>query len=308
MTPIQFKNSSLPDVIELRNIRQVYRDEKTGREKVVLDQLNMLVEKIPDRGQFIVILGESGCGKSTLLRFIAGIQKPTSGEVLIHSKARTDDVVVGMVFQQYSSFPWYTVLQNVMLPLIFKKQQEAAGKVPFLSPFFQLMAPLGSAMKDKEAQEQAMAMIETVGLTGHENKFAKSPILSGGQLQRVAIARSLVINPGIILMDEPFGALDTHTRFKMQQLIRSELWVQFDMSIIFVTHDLQEAVFLADDIYIMRKDPGFLDEHFHIDLPFERDKSTKKTKRFIELVNDIDDAISRLAGTDDKDTRRRGKV
>jgi len=306
MTPVQFKNSSLPDVIELRNIRQVYQDEKTGRDKVVLDQLNLLVEKIPDRGQFIVILGPSGCGKSTLLRYIAGIQKPTSGEVLIHSKSRTEDVVVGMVFQQYSSFPWYTVLQNVMLPLIFRKQHEKL-KTPVLSPFYQLTAPLGPAMNDPSAREQAMAMIETVGLTGHEHKFAKSPILSGGQLQRVAIARSLVINPGILLMDEPFGALDTHTRFKMQQLIRTELWVKFDMSIIFVTHDLQEAVFLADDIYIMRKDPGYLDEHFEIDLPFERDKSTKKTKRFIELVNEIDDAINRVASPDDGESRKKGK-
>jgi len=307
MSPVPFKNTNLPDVIELKDIRQVYRDEKTGADKVVLDQLNLLVEKIPDKGQFIVILGPSGCGKSTLLRFIAGIQKPTAGEVMIHGKQRTEEVVVGMVFQQYSSFPWYTVKQNVMLPLVFKKQNELTKDRSFLKPFVHLLSPLSRAMRDPGAREQAMAMIETVGLTGHEHKFAKAPILSGGQLQRVAIARSLVINPGIILMDEPFGALDTHTRFKMQQLLRTELWVKFDMSIIFVTHDIQEAVFLADDIYIMRKDPGYLDEHYHIDLPFERDKSIKKSKRFIDLVGEIDDAISRVATQNERDAKKRAK-
>ncbi len=307
MSPVPFKNTNLPDVIELRNIRQAYKDEKTGGEKVVIDQLNLLVEKIPDRGQFIVILGPSGCGKSTLLRHIAGIQKPTSGEVMIQGKERTKDVVVGMVFQQYSSFPWYTVLQNVMLPLVFRKQNDHTKGRPLLAPFVHLLSPLSQAMKDPEARVQAMEMIETVGLSGHEHKFAKSPILSGGQLQRVAIARSLVINPGIILMDEPFGALDTHTRFKMQQLLRTELWVKFDMSIIFVTHDIQEAVFLADDIYIMRKDPGCLDEHYKIDLPQERDKSVKRSKRFIDLVGEIDDAISRVATQNDKETKKKSK-
>jgi NitT/TauT family transport system ATP-binding protein len=198
-------------------------------------------------------------------------------------------------------------MDNVMLPLVFKKQNDFTRRNPFLTPFVHLFSPLSGALNDPEAKQKALAMIDTVGLTGHEQKFAKSPILSGGQLQRVAIARSLVINPGIILMDEPFGALDTHTRFKMQQLLRTELWVKFDMSIIFVTHDIQEAVFLADDVYIMRKDPGCLDEHYPIDLPFERDKSIKKTKRFIELVNEIDDAISRVATQDDRDGQKRSK-
>lgn len=263
---VPFTNTVLPDVIELKGISQTYDKGKS----FVIQDFNLLIEDIPAQGQFVVILGESGCGKSTILRYIADLQEPSSGQVLINGKLRTSADVVGMVFQQYSSLPWYTVLENVMLPLTFK----------------------GVALKER--RELAMAMIEMVDLIGHEHKYAKYPLLSGGQLQRVAIARSLISNPGIILMDEPFGALDTHTRFRMQQLL-ADIWVKLQSTIIFVTHDIQEAVFLGDDIFIMAAKPGRIERKIHVDLSMARDRSTKSEPRFIQLVQEVDDAIYDLA-------------
>lgn len=265
MSAVVFQNTNLPDVIELRNICQTY----DGGKHWVLQYVNLLIEDIPEQGQFIVVLGPSGCGKSTLLRYIAGLQKPTEGEVLINGKVRTDNDVVGMVFQKYSSLPWFTVLQNVMLGLQFQH-------VPM-----------------NEARERAMQMLELVGLAKEANKFAKDTQLSGGQLQRVAIARSLISNPGIILMDEPFGALDINTRHQMQLLL-CEIWEKLQSTIIFVTHDITEAVFLADDIYVMTKDPGYICQHYQVDLPTHRDRSTKRDPRFVTMVNDIDDYMTNL--------------
>lgn len=260
MEPIQFTDSDLPNIIELKDVGQSYDGGKTW----IIRDLNLLIEDKPNQGQFIVLLGVSGCGKTTILRYIAGLQKPTLGEVLINGEPLT--MHIPMVFQQYSSLPWRTVLQNVMLPLELK------------------------GVDKKEARSRAMQMIETVGLLGHENKYAQYPLLSGGQLQRVAIARSLISNPRIILMDEPFGALDTNTRFRMQ-LMLAEIWDTLKSTIIFVTHDIQEAVFLGDDIYVLSTNPARIANHIAIDLPFHRDRSTKRSARFNELVQKVEDAL-----------------
>lgn len=266
MENIPFVNDpNLPDIIELHNIRQTYKG-RNGKETVVIDGLNFLVEDKPNQGQFVVLMGLSGCGKSTLLRYIAGLQKPTSGEVFLHGNHRKTSDVVGMVFQQYSSFEWMTVLENVMLPLEFK------------------------GVPRKEREVRARKMIAEVGLSGHENKYARAPALSGGQLQRVAIARSLISDPDIILMDEPFGALDTMTRYQMQLLLEG-LWEKRQSTIVFVTHDVSEAVFLADDIFIMAPNPGRIIRQVHVDLPFHRDRTTMKTPHFAELANEVKDAI-----------------
>jgi NitT/TauT family transport system ATP-binding protein len=261
MKTVEFKNTELVDVVELRNVSQTYDNGKT----FVIKDLNLLIEDKPDQGQFVVMLGESGCGKSTLLRYIAGLQQPSSGEIYINEKLRTNEAI-SMVFQQYSSLPWRTVLQNVTLPLELK------------------------GMHRNEARDKAMEMIKTVGLAGHEKKYAQYPVLSGGQLQRVAIARSLISNPDIILMDEPFGALDTNTRFRMQ-LMLAELWDNLKCTVIFVTHDIQEAVFLGDDIYILSTSPAKIVNYIPVDLPFHRDRTTKRSKRFTELVQAVEDAL-----------------
>lgn len=263
--PVSFTNTDLEDVIELRNVSQTY----PGLDRWVIEGFNLLIEKKPKQGQFVVILGTSGCGKSTILRYICGLQKPTSGKVLIGGKEPVKSDPISMVFQQYSSFPWYTVLQNVMLPLDYH------------------------GVNKKEARDRAMEMIKKVGLEGHEGKFAQYPTLSGGQLQRVAIARSLVSNPRILLMDEPFGALDIHTRSSMQVFL-AKLWMTIEPTIILVTHDIREAVFLGDDIYVMDANPGQIVKSFHVDLPFDRDRETKKDPRFNQQVEEIEDFLYQL--------------
>jgi len=259
---VEFTNTELPDIIELKKISQTYDEGKV----VVIKDLDLLIEDAPDRGQFVVLLGPSGCGKSTVLRYIAGLQKPTSGEVLLYGKPRNDNDRIGMVFQQYSSFPWMTVRENVALGLKYR------------------------GVSKKERLDKAEDMLKTVGLEGHGDKFAQYPTLSGGQLQRVAIARSLLVNESIILMDEPFGALDTNTRLRMQDFL-IEIWEKVHPTIFFVTHDINEAVYLADDIFIMSRAPAKLDEHIHVDLPIHRDKSIKRDPNFVELVHYIEDKM-----------------
>jgi len=256
---ITFDNTSLPDIIELKNINMSYDGSKSH----IIKNLNFLVEDKPNQGQFVVILGLSGCGKSTLLRLMCGLQHPTSGEILIRGKPRDEDTRIGMVFQQYSSFPWLSVLDNVALGLEYK------------------------GVPKKQRHEKAMEMIKIVGLDGHEKKYAKYPTLSGGQLQRVAIARSLVADPEILLMDEPFGALDLNTRLQMQDLL-CEIWTKLQSTIIFVTHDLPEAVYLGDDIYIMRACPGMIVEKIAVNLPLKRSREIKHTAAFMDIVNVVE--------------------
>lgn len=254
------------DIIQLKNIGQSYDGGKT----FIIKGLDFIVDDKPEQGQFVVILGMSGSGKSTILRYIAGLQKPTEGEVLIQGKPVDDSNRVSMVFQQYSSLPWMTVLDNVALGLRFK------------------------GIDRKARNEKAMEMIEMVGLAGHERKYAQYPSLSGGQLQRVAIARSILANPDILLMDEPFGALDIRTRLQMQELLL-DIWNKFHSTIIFVTHDIREAVYLGDEIYIMKSQPSRFVENIHVDLPLHRDISVKREPRYEELVREVEDAMLRVA-------------
>jgi len=255
-------DSTLPNIIELRGVSQTY----DGGKSFVIENFEMLIEDKPFKGQFVVLLGMSGCGKSTILRYIAGLQQPSSGKVLVNGNEVGDTNRVNMVFQQYSSLPWMSVLDNVALGLYYK------------------------ATAKKERYEKAMEMIEWVGLKGHEKKYAQYPLLSGGQLQRVAIARSLLANSEILLMDEPFGALDIETRQSMQTLLL-DIWSKFHTTIVFVTHDISEAVFLADEIYIMKKAPSRIVEKILIDLPINRTQEVKKSVRFIELQQLVEEKL-----------------
>jgi NitT/TauT family transport system ATP-binding protein len=257
------------DIINLVNINQVYSDHTPPN--VVFKDFNLDIKDIKDQGQFITIMGKSGCGKSTLLRYISGLQLPTSGDVFIYGKKRTDKDRIPMVFQQYTSFEWKTVLQNVALPLILK------------------------GIPKNEANDQAMDMIKIVGLAGHENKWAKYPILSGGQLQRVAIARNLVVNPQILLMDEPFGALDTVTRKQVQVFLRSIFEnAKIDPTVIFVTHSESEAVFLSTDIFILDSGPATIRHRFKIDLPRNRNDSVRYSTEFTDYVNKLGSLLEDL--------------
>jgi len=247
-----------PELINLKGVCQSY-----GK-KVVIDDFNLLIDDKPNQGEFVVLLGPSGCGKSTILRYVAGLQDPTSGVVEIKGKPRQG--FIPMVFQQYSNIPWLSVLNNVLLP------------TKFLSD------------TPKGAEEMALKMIDEVGLSGHEYKYAQDTLLSGGQLQRVAIARSLMANARVLLMDEPFGALDLNTRLQMQLLL-AKIWNSLQSTVIFVTHDIQEAVFLGDDIYLMSANPGRIVKHWVTGLPLTHDRGIRHEKRFRDLVSEIEDAM-----------------
>jgi NitT/TauT family transport system ATP-binding protein len=264
---VKMINTELPDIVELRNIRQVYSDDSESGEKVVIDNLNLLIEDLPGKGEFIVLLGSSGCGKSSVLRYICGLQEPTSGEVLIYGKPRSSNDRIGMVFQKYSSLEHMSVLDNVSLGLRYQ------------------------GISKKEMDEKAMEMIVQVGLEGHENKYAKYPLLSGGQLQRVAIARSLAYESKILLMDEPFGALDVETRSQMQELV-AKIWTNIEPTVIMVTHDIDEAVYLGDKIYVMGKNPGNIRKEFTSPLPLERNHFMKRSSEFINKVHEIEDYMT----------------
>ena len=259
-------NAEQTNIIELRGIGQSY----DGGQNFIIKNLDFLIEDKPGQGQFVVILGMSGAGKSTILRYIANLQQPTEGTVMVKGKPASSSERVSMVFQQYSSLPWMTVLDNVGLALRYQ------------------------GVSKSERDDKAMELIKLVGLEGHEQKFAQYPTLSGGQLQRVAIARSLLANPEILLMDEPFGALDIRTRLQMQDLLTS-IWHKFQSTIIFVTHDISEAVYLADDIYIMKAQPSRFVKHIPVDLPLVRDRMTKRDANYTRLVHEVEDAMMSVA-------------
>lgn len=261
-TPVQEQDAY---TVELKDVCQSYPDKKD-----VIKDLSLIVDREKGKDKFVAILGASGCGKSTLLRYISGLQVPTSGSVFLHGQNITPETVVGMVFQKYSSLPWYTVLQNVAIGL------ELQG------------------VDLKTRNQKAMEMLELVGLQEHANKYAQYPILSGGQLQRVAIARSLLANPKMLLMDEPFGALDVKTRIKMQDMLRKIMLTIDEMTVIFVTHDIPEAVYLADEIVLMDSNPGRIAETISNVLPADRTTKIKREPKFVKMVYDIEDKMEKL--------------
>jgi NitT/TauT family transport system ATP-binding protein len=245
-----------------------------GKRIEALRDVNFQIEDLfdgkTDIGEFIVFLGPSGCGKSTILRIIAGLEKQDSGQILlqgreIHGPGRDR----GMVFQKYASFDWLTVQKNVEYGM---KIQGTCEKV---------------------RREIAGKLIEDVGLQGFEKSYPQT--LSGGMQQRVAIARTLAINPRLVLMDEPFGALDAQTRSEMQNLL-TEIWNKNASTILFVTHDVEEAVFLADRIFIMSSHPGTILEEQIVPFPRPREMRLKESASFHEFQNMILDRLRKAAG------------
>ena len=207
------------------------------------------------------MVGPSGCGKSTLLNIIAGLDTPTSGAVYIDGKKiEGTGTERGVVFQQYALFPWLTVLKNVMFGL------KLQGK------------------SDAEEKEIAMKYIKMVQLEDFVNHYPKE--LSGGMKQRVAIARAYAVKPEVLLMDEPFGALDAQTRTQLQtELLKT--WESERKTCFFITHDVDEAIILAQKVIVMSARPGRIKEIVDIDIPYPRDQETKMSPRFMELKNHI---------------------
>jgi ABC-type nitrate/sulfonate/bicarbonate transport system ATPase subunit len=253
-----------PPVLELKNVSKTFVNPD-GKTFQAIRDVDLTVADLPGAGEFRVILGPSGCGKSTILNIVAGLFPPTSGTALLRGKPIAGPGPDrGMVFQSYSSYPWLTILDNVAFGL-----------------------KLRGVPRD-ERERTARAWIKKVGLEGTERKYPGQ--LSGGMRQRVAIARTLAVKPQIILMDEPFGALDVQTRLEMQILI-NQLWEELDATILFVTHDIAEAVYLADTIHILSAGPGKVVDEIPIDLPLHRTEDLKNTARFRELETLVLDKI-----------------
>jgi ABC-type nitrate/sulfonate/bicarbonate transport system ATPase subunit len=254
----------MDNVLELRKVGKTFVNPD-GETFAAIKDVDLEIPDLPERGEFRVFLGPSGCGKSTILNIVAGLMAPTTGDALIHGKRiHGPGPDRGMVFQSYSSYPWLTVLDNVAFGL-----------------------KLRGVPRD-ERERTARTWIKRVGLAGSEKKYPNQ--LSGGMRQRVAIARTLAVKPKIILMDEPFGALDVQTRLGMQNLI-NELWEEIEGTILFVTHDIPEAVYLADKIHILSSAPGTIAEEIDVDLPLHRTEDLKRSTRFRELEQDVLDRI-----------------
>ena len=245
-----------PNVLELKNVSKTFVNPD-GKTFQAVHDINLAVRDEPGVGEFRVFLGPSGCGKSTILNIVAGLFPPTTGAALLRGRPITGPGPDrGMVFQSYSSYPWLTVLDNVAFGMKLR------------------------GVPREEREKVARSWIKKVGLEGTEKKYPGQ--LSGGMRQRVAIARTLAVKPQIILMDEPFGALDVQTRLGMQNLI-NELWEEIEGTILFVTHDIPEAVYLADKIHILSANPGTFVEEITVDLPLHRTEDLKSTARFREL-------------------------
>ncbi|MGB8698445.1 MAG: ABC transporter ATP-binding protein [Thermosynechococcaceae cyanobacterium] len=217
---------------------------------LVLKDINMQV----NRNEFVCVVGASGCGKSTLLNIIAGLDEPTSGELLLDGlPIDGPGADRGMVFQNYTLYPWLTVAQNIEFGLELQN------------------------MPASERKQRVRHYMETVGLNRFADALPKA--LSGGMKQRVAIARALANEPDILLMDEPFGALDAQTKEVLQEFML-QLWRQTHTTVLMVTHDVEEAVFLAQRIYVLSARPGQIKAEVHINLDSDRDLSAKSTEVF----------------------------
>lgn len=219
------------------------------------------------KGEFVCLLGPSGCGKSTLLWAIGGLHDLSGGRIMLNGTPITGPRgEIGFVFQDPNLLPWRTVMQNVYLPFEVK----------------------GINFKESPYKENIDYLLEVTGLKGFENKYPRE--LSGGMQQRAAIVRALAYNPSVLLMDEPFGALDALTREEMNMLVM-RVWADTKKTICFVTHNISEAVFIADRVFMMTARPGRLQRVFNIDLPRPREVSVMNTPKFMEMVQEIKDSI-----------------
>lgn len=262
-------------ILDVRNLTKVF--ESRGKETVALRDVSFSTH----RREFVCVIGPSGCGKSTLIRILAGLEEQTSGKVLLDGKPVTGPGRDrGMVFQTYTLFPWLTVKKNVMFGL----EVNGLGK--------------------SEADVQARQWLDLVGLSKFADSYPHQ--LSGGMKQRVAIVRALANQPRILLMDEPFGALDAQTRARMQAHLL-EIWRKIDITIVFITHDLDEAIFLADRILALKPHPGEVLELIEVPVPRPRPDNVTNTEEFLatrrrleELIHEKDEA-DHLPGDDDSE-------
>jgi NitT/TauT family transport system ATP-binding protein len=253
------KINDRPVVLSIRNLKKQFATDEG--EHTVFDNVSLDVH----RREFICIIGASGCGKSTLIRIAAGLEESSGGEMLLDGKpVAGPGPERGMVFQGYTLFPWRTVTQNVMFGLQMRGRPQDM------------------------AESEARQWLEMVGLAKFEHSYPHE--LSGGMKQRVAIARALANEPRILLMDEPFGALDALTRCKMQSYLL-QIWKKVDVTILFITHDLDEACYLADRIVVMGTNPGRVLEVIENPVPRPRSLEQFLSPEFLALKHRLDELI-----------------
>lgn len=258
------KKRKLP-ALEARNVKKKFGNN------LVIPNLNFVIEDIEHKSEIIMILGPSGCGKSTILNLIAGLIPATEGELFTFgNKIDGPGKDRGMIFQKYSSFPFLNVLDNVAYPLRVVR-----------------------GIKKQDAYDKAKYWIDRMHLKGSEKKYPSQ--LSGGMRQRVAIARTLCMNAKVVLMDEPFGALDRKIRWEMQNLMAEILFLKsaHELTVLFVTHDIPEAVYLGDRIWVINR--GDITDERNLERPIEKAQLAQQKKDFIDIVNYYNDKIENLS-------------
>jgi len=277
--PLSRPDSSLPDY-RLQSPEVAARFRKIDERPVVLEVDRLTREFAGEHGtmtalrnvsfnvhrrEFVCVIGPSGCGKSTLIRLVAGLDEQTSGRLLVDGREiHGPGPDRGMVFQSYSLFPWLTVTGNVMFGLQMQ------------------------GMDRGQAESEALQWIELVGLAQFKNSYPAQ--LSGGMKQRTAIARALAPNPRVLLMDEPFGALDAQTRAQMQAHLL-DIWRNVDVTVLFITHDLDEAIFLADRILVLKAHPGEVQEVIEVPVPRPRHLSQTNSPEFLATRRRLEELI-----------------
>jgi NitT/TauT family transport system ATP-binding protein len=250
--------------VDFQNVWLAYNDDLLAQGHFAVEDISLRVTE----GEFIAIVGPSGCGKSTFMKLTTGLKMPSRGSIQIGGQPVTGPLKIsGMAFQAPSLLPWRTTVQNVLLPLEIVE--------PFRSNF---------RSKRREYEDKARALLKTVGLAGYEDKFPWQ--LSGGMQQRASICRALIHEPKMLLLDEPFGALDAFTREELWCVLR-DLHALQRFNVILVTHDLRESVFLADTVYVMSKSPGRFVVQRNIELPRPRDLEVTYTAQFTEIVHEL---------------------
>jgi NitT/TauT family transport system ATP-binding protein len=276
LKPLAPQAGGLPLIVDFKNVTKTY-DAGTRKAFTAIRDVTFSVEDLPGKGEFIGILGPSGCGKSTVLRLIAGLgpQHPaTSGTVLVNAQpVSAPGPDRGFVFQDYSNFPHRTVLENVAFGL-------ECAHVP-----------------EKERLAKAREWIAKVGLNPSKDADKYPHQLSGGMNQRVAIARTLIMQPKIILMDEPFGALDPTTRLKMQDLLVG-LWRELEATVFFITHDVPEAVYLGDRVYIFSKSPGTIVHQLQVMPPDRPARDMQAEAPFMDSVRHVRSLLDKVEEAD----------
>lgn len=246
-------------VLKVDNLTQSF--DQGGSRKVILKEVSLQIHE----REFVCVIGPSGCGKSTLGRIIAGLDAYPSGEVIVdNERVKGPSASRGMVFQGYTLFPWKTVKQNVMF------------------------GPLMEGHSQSSAERKAREWLDIVGLSKYENHYPHQ--LSGGMKQRVAIARALINEPKVLIMDEPFGALDPYTRQKMQKHLL-DLWRNIDITIVFITHDMDEAVLLSDRIVVLKANPGEVQDIIEVPLARPRHPDIVTDSQFLQLKARINSIV-----------------